>query len=88
MQRGHGIGRILSGMFRLVRPVLWSGVKAVGRETLRNGGKILSDIADNTSNDVEPRHIIAKHVNDSAKTLVQKQRGKGRKRTAALKPRK
>ena len=54
VQRGHGIGSFLSGLFRLVRPVLWSGVKAVGRETMRTGGKILSDLADNTSSDVKP----------------------------------
>ncbi len=83
LQRGHGLGSFLSGLFRLVRPVLWSGLKAVGRETLRTGGRILSDLADNTAGDVKPRHIIAKHVSDSAQTLIQKLRGKGRKRPAA-----
>ena len=48
MQRGHGIGSFLGGLFRQVRTVLWSGVKAVGRETLLTGGRILSDLADNT----------------------------------------
>ena len=48
--------------------MLWSGVKAVGWETLRTGGRILSDVADNTAGDVKPRHIIAKHVSDSAQT--------------------
>ena len=83
LQRGHGLGSFLSGLFRLVRPVLWSGMKAVGRETLRTGGRILSDLADNTAGDVKPRHIIAKHVGDSAQTLIEKLRGKGRKRPAA-----
>ena len=82
LQRGHGLG-ILSGLFRLVRPVLWSGVKAVGREIVRTGGRILSDLADNTAGDVKPRHIIAKHVVDSAQTLIEKLRGKGSKRPAA-----
>ena len=72
---------------RIVRPVLWRGVKAVGRETLRNGGKRLSDLANNTSSDDKTRHIIAKYVSDSAQTLIQKLRGKGCKRAAALKPR-
>ena len=87
VQRGHGLGSFLSGLFRLVRPVLWSGMKAVGRETLRTSGRILSDVADNTAGDVKPRHIIAKHVGDSAQTLIQKLRGKGRKRMAAPKSR-
>ena len=65
--------------------MLWSGFKAVGRETLRTDGRILSDLADNKAVDVRPRHIIAEHVSDSARTLIQKLRGKGRKRSAALK---
>ena len=32
----------------MVIPVLWRGVKAVGLETLCTGGKILTDIADNS----------------------------------------
>ena len=85
VQRGHGIGSFLSGLFRLVRPVLWGVVKAVGRETLRTGGKILSDLADNTTTDVKPRHIFVKHFSNSAQNLIQKLRGKGRKRAATLK---
>ena len=87
LQRVHGLGSFLSGLFRLVRPVLWSGVKAFGRETLRTGGRILSDLADNTAGDAKPRHIIAKHVGDSAQTLIQKLRDRGGKRSAALKSR-
>ena len=87
LQRGHGLGSFLSGLFRLFRLLLWSGMKAVGRETLRTGGRILSDLADNTAGDIMPRHIIAKHVSDSAQTLIQKLRGKGRKLPAAPKSR-
>jgi hypothetical protein len=72
----------LSNLFRLVRSVLWSGVKAVGRQSLRTGGKILTDIADT---DHRRRDIIAKHVSESAQNLIQKLRGRGRKRPALLK---
>jgi hypothetical protein len=71
----------LSNLFRLVRPVLWSLVKAVGKESLRTGNKILSDITDT---DRKPRDIIASHVGDSAQNLIQKLRGRGRKRSAPL----
>ena len=84
LQRCHGLRSFLRGLFRLVRPVLWSGVKAVRRETLRTGGRILSDLADNTAGDVKPQHIIAKHVSDSAQTLIQKLRGRVRKRAQPL----
>jgi hypothetical protein len=51
VQRGYGTGNLLSGLFRTVRPILWSGAKSVGRQTfralgreaLRTGGKILQD---------------------------------------------
>jgi hypothetical protein len=60
-QRGYGIGSYLSGLWRVVRPILWRGAKRVGRETLRTGGKILSDIADD--NETKPRrHIVASRV--------------------------
>jgi hypothetical protein len=62
--------------------VLWSGVKDVGRETLRTGGKILTDIADT---DTKPRDIIANHVGESAQNLIQKLGGRGRKRPALRK---
>jgi len=37
VQRGHGIGSSLRGLWRTVRPVLWSGAKSLGREALRTG---------------------------------------------------
>jgi hypothetical protein len=81
VQRGHGIGSFLSNLFRLVRPVLWSGVKAVGKESLRTGSKILSVIDDT---DRKPRDIIASYVGASAQNLIQKLRGRGVKRSAPL----
>jgi len=80
VQRGHGIGSFLSGLFRFVRPILWSGAKVVGRETLRTGGKVLQDIAENRSPDVSTRDIVSKHLGEATKNLIGKLRGKGRKR--------
>ena len=50
VQQGHGIGSFLSGLFRIVRPVLVSGAKAVGKEALASGASILSDIASKKPN--------------------------------------
>jgi len=65
VQRGHGIGSVLAGLFRTLRPVLWSGaksmgtqtLKALGREALCTGGKILTDIAENPQ--AETKDIIS-----------------------------
>jgi len=47
VQRGHGLGSLLGGLFRSIRPLFLSGLrtagKALGREALRKGGKILTD---------------------------------------------
>ena len=83
VQCGHGIGSFLRCLFRILRPVLSRGIKAVGRETLRTGDKILTHIADNTSPDVKPGEIVARCVVVSARNLrISKLRGRGHKRAA------
>jgi hypothetical protein len=67
LQRWLGIGNLFGSLNRWVRPLLWSGAKAVGRETLRTGIKILADMAENTSPDVIAKDIVSKHVSESHK---------------------
>ena len=60
-------------LFRFVRPLLWT----VGR----TGGKIIADIAKNTSPDVSAEDIISEHVGDvTERRLFSKLRGRGLKR--------
>jgi len=89
-QRGHGIGSFLSGLFRAVRPVLWSGakdfgkatLKALGNEALRTGGRILTGIADNPT--VSAHDIISKNVTEGLQNLSGRMMsGQGRKRKRA-----
>ena len=61
----------------MVRPILWSGAKTVGRETLRSGGKILSDMADN-SDGTPAGGIFSKHTWGR----ISKLKGRGHKRKA------
>lgn len=44
-QRGNGIGSFLSGLFRKALPILSSGARTVGKEALRAGVGILSDLS-------------------------------------------
>ena len=76
VQRGHGLGNILGNLWRFVKPLLWSGAKSVGQESLRTGGRILSDIADKTS-DISAGDIISNHVSEATQKLVTKLRGGG-----------
>jgi hypothetical protein len=43
---------------------MWRGAKAVGRKALRNGGTILTDIAENKSFEVSPKYILSEHLNE------------------------
>jgi hypothetical protein len=82
LQRGHGIGNLFRSLFRWVRRLLWSGAKAVGRETLRTSGKILTNIAENKSPDVSAGDIVSRHVSESAQNLIIRLLCRGRKRPA------
>jgi hypothetical protein len=57
-QRGSNIGSFLGSVFRIVKAVLASGAGAVGRETLRPGANITSDMANKSSDTVVKRHYI------------------------------
>ena len=89
IQRGHGVGDVLGSIFRSVRyvaPYFFSGfksagkdaVKFLGREALRTGGKILSEIADNPQTHYQD--IISKNVQETFQNLSSKMTGRGRKR--------
>jgi hypothetical protein len=47
MQRGNGIGYFFGGLLRFVKPILYSGAKAVGKEALKTGAHIITDILNN-----------------------------------------
>ena len=89
LQRGHGIGNVFGSLFRWIKPILWSGAKALGRESLRTGGKILSDIAENRSS-ITPssdRDIISRNLTESRQKLIDKLEGRGKKKRAASRKR-
>ena len=74
VQRGHRLGSLLGVLFRTIRPLFFSGLritgKALGRELLRTGGKILTDIADNPQTGI--KEIISKHVQSTVQNLGNK----------------
>ena len=81
LQRGYGIGSFLTGLWRTVRPILWSGTKTLGRETLRTGGDILTEMTRSTEGE-SPRDIVSRRFNETAQNLISKLWGRGRKRKA------
>lgn len=67
-QRGHGIGKFLGGLFRKAIPLLTRGSKAVGREALRAGLNVLTDVA----SAVPLKESIRKRVKESGGNLKRK----------------
>ena len=47
VQRGNGLGSFFRGLFRFVKPLLYSGAKGVGKEALKTGSNIITDILNN-----------------------------------------
>jgi hypothetical protein len=94
-QRGHGIGDWLGTFFRGLTPIFggikYAGKEAakfLGREALRTGSRILTDIADNPQTGY--RDIISKHVQDSFQNLgsrIMSGKGRRRKRRASVRRR-
>ena len=82
VQRGNGLGSFLGGLFRSIRPFFFFGIrtagKALGREALRTGGKILTHKADNPQTGI--KEIISKHVQSTVQNLGTRMTGRGRKR--------
>jgi hypothetical protein len=74
VQRGHGIADILGTWWRFVRHLLWTGAKTLGKETLKTGSQLLSDLADKF-------HNVSAHdvITASAQNLVKRLRGAGKR---------
>ena len=50
-----------------VRPILWSSVKSLARETLRTGGNIMTEI---TANPGQTGDILSKHATETTQNII------------------
>jgi len=81
MQRGHGLGSILSGLFRRAWPVIQSGAKAFGKQFLKTGLQVANDVVEGQTF----KESGMKRVPEGIKSFVSSnilnaQSGSGRKR--------
>ncbi len=44
VQRGHGLGNILSSVFKLIKPLALKGAKTIGRQVLHSGLNTVQDV--------------------------------------------
>ena len=72
-QRGHGVGSWLAGLFRRAIPFIAKGARAVGKEALKAGVKIIDDVTENRSSFKES---LNSRLNESGRNLKRKAVGK------------
>ena len=78
-QRGHGLGSILSGFFRSAMPILRRGLSFFGKEALRTGAKIATDVADGQSLGDSAKRRVSERINEVIPGLIN-QSGSGKQR--------
>jgi hypothetical protein len=78
-QRGHGLGSVLSGFFRSAFPLIKRGLAFLGKEALRTGAKIATDVADGQSFGDATKRRVVERINEVAPGLIP-QSGSGRRR--------
>ena len=80
-QRGHGLGSMLSGLFRSAMPLIKRGLASFGRHALKTGLEIANDVVDGNSfgSSVKTRVPVGIKRFASQSNLTN-QSGSGRKR--------
>jgi len=81
MQRGHGLGSFLSGLFRNAWPLIQTGAKAFGKQFLRTGLQIANDVADGQELKESGKRRIPERIKAfTSSSDFTNQSGSGRKR--------
>jgi hypothetical protein len=81
LQRGHGLGSFLSGLFRNAWPLIQTGAKALGKQVLRTGLQIANDVADGDQfMDAAKRRLPEGIKAFTSSSDLNTQSGSGRKR--------
>lgn len=79
MQRGHGLGSLVRGLFRSATPLLKKGAMALGKEVLNTGMNIMQD----TMSGQSLKSVAKRNVSQAGKRLARKALDGARKKTQA-----
>src|SRR6266581_3108768 len=79
-QRGHGLGSMLSGLFRSAMPMIKRGLAFFGRQALKTGLEVANDIADGDSFGDSARRRVPEGIKRFASSAdFSNQSGSGRR---------
>lgn len=88
-QRGHGLGSMLSGLFRSAMPMLKRGLAIFGRHALRTGAQIANDVADGESFGNSARRRVSEGIKRiDPSEFFSTQSGSGKRKSRSSKSRK
>lgn len=76
-QAGSGIGSFLGGLFRTVWPILKKGAYAVGKESLKSAGNILTDLSNEQKFKQSLSNRSKEGVTSLRNKLISKMNGNG-----------
>ena len=83
-QRGHGLGSMLSGLFRSAMPLIKRGLASFGRHALKTGLEIANDVADGNSFGSSVKIRVAVGIKRFAsQSNLTHQTGSGKKKEAS-----
>ena len=72
-QRGHGLGNILSSVFKLIKPLAAQGVKAIGRQALHSGLNAVQDVVQG----VPVKQAMKRRATEGAQQLITEAKRQG-----------
>lgn len=78
-QRGHGLGSMLSGLFRSAMPMLQRGLAIFGKQALKTGLEVANDMADGSSFSDSARRRVPTGIKRTIETVAN-QSGSGKRR--------
>src|ERR1700690_149125 len=86
-QRGHGLGSMLSGLFRSAMPMIRRGLAFFGRQALRTGAQIANDVADGESIGNSAKRRVSEGIKRfDPSELFSTQSGSGKRKSKRRKP--
>ena len=86
-QRGHGLGSMLSGLFRSAMPMIKRGLAFFGRQALRTGAQIANDVADGESVGNSAKRRVSEGIKRfDPSELFSTQSGSGKRKSKRRKP--
>ena len=79
-QRGHGLGSMLSGLFRSAMPMIKRGLAFFGKQALKTGLEVANDVADGESFGNSARRRVPEGIKRFASSAnFSNQSGSGRR---------